>query len=104
MNDKIRYIRNMQVIRDDGEKKDLAIKARGIAELKIRINPVLIPRKNDTVPEDGIYELDFALEEGEGVSTAVDLEVVVLISVSNLPSWVKGVKINALENSDIELI
>jgi hypothetical protein len=34
----------------------------------------------------------------------VEIEVDVVFRIKNLPDWVKGVKINASENSDIELL
>ena len=37
-------------------------------------------------------------------SQDVELEVDVVFRIKNLPDWVQGVKINAEENSDIELI
>jgi hypothetical protein len=36
--------------------------------------------------------------------TEVDLEVDVVFRFNNLPSWVKAIKVNATDNSDIELI
>jgi hypothetical protein len=68
------------------------------------LNPVLVPKKYDKAPEDGIFELDFKLDESGQEYTGVELEVEVVIRVKNLPDWVKGVRINADENSDIELV
>jgi hypothetical protein len=82
----------------------MAIKARGIAELKKLISPVLVPKDYDEIPADGIYELDFQIDDTDIEYTNVELEVDVVFRIKNLPSWVKGVKINAAENSDIELL
>ena len=104
MNDKIRYVRDIQIVKDDSEPDLMAIKARGIAEIKKLIAPVLVPRNYSEAPEDGIYELDFELDTAVEEYTDVELEVDVVFRIKNLPEWVKGVKINASENSDIELI
>ena len=104
MNDKIRYVRDIQIVKDDAEPDLMAIKARGIAEIKKLIAPVLVPRDYQETPSDGIYELDFKLDDSDREYTNVELEVDVVFRIKNLPDWVKGVKINASENSDIELI
>jgi hypothetical protein len=104
MNDKIRYVRDIQIVKDDAEPDLMAIKARGIAEIKKLIAPVLVPRNYGEAPSDGIYELDFKLDESDREYANVELEVDVVFRIKNLPDWVKGVKINASENSDIELI
>jgi hypothetical protein len=104
MKNKVRFVKGILIVNDAGDHDKLAIKARGIAELKMKINPVLIPREYVSEPEDGIYELDFALDETNDAYTNVDLEVEVVFYFRNLPRWVKGIKINAEENSDIELL
>lgn len=104
MNDSIRYVKDIQIVREDTEPDLMAIKAKGIAEIKKLISPVLVPRDYKEVPADGIYELDFQLDENDDQYTNVELEVDVVFRIKNLPDWVKGVKINAAENSDIELI
>ena len=104
MEDKIKYIKNIQVVKDDTEPKLLAIKARGIAEIKKLLTPVLVPREYDSAPEDGIYELDFILDTTDKEYTSIEIELDVVVRVKNLPDWVKGVKINASENSNIELV
>lgn len=104
MKNKIRFVKDIQIVKDGTEKDKLAIKARGVAELKMKINPVLIPRDYESEPADGIYELNFTLDETHEAYTNVDLEVEVVIYIRNLPGWVKAVRINAAENSDIELL
>jgi hypothetical protein len=104
MNYKVRYVKDIQIVREDDEPDLMAIKAKGVAEIKRLIAPSLIPREYESEPEDGIYELDFKLGETDDDYTDVELEVDVVFRIKNLPQWVKGVKINAAENSDIELI
>jgi len=104
MNDSIRFVKDIRIVKDNNEPDLMAIKARGIAEIKKLIAPVLVAREYETVPEDGIYELDFVLENSSEEMTNVELEVEVVFRVKSMPDWVKGVKINASENSDIELI
>jgi hypothetical protein len=104
MKSKIKYISRIRVIRDESEPGLLAIRVAGIADLSSILQPILIPKDYKTEPDDGIFELDFKLEEGEMGIADVDMEVEVVIRLKNIPDWVKGIRINADENSDIELI
>lgn len=104
MSDKIRYVRDIQIVKNDAEPDLMAIKAKGVAEIRKLIAPVLVPWEYPEIPDDGIYELDFRLDTTDKEYTDVELEVDVVFRIKNLPAWVKGVKINASENSDIELI
>jgi hypothetical protein len=104
MNEKIRFVKDIRIVKETSEPDLMAIKAKGIAELRKLIAPVLIPKEYKTIPEDGIFELDFVLDKTGEQLTNVELDVEVVFRVKSLPDWVKGVKINAAENSDIELI
>ena len=104
MNDTIRFVKDIRIVKDDNEPDLMAIKAKGIAELKKLIAPVLVPKKYDKIPKDGIYELDFILDDSNEEIENIELEVEVVFRLKSMPDWVKGVKINAAENSDIELI
>jgi len=104
MDDKIRYVKDIRIVKESAEPDLMAIKAKGIAELRKLIAPVLIPREYKTIPEDGIFELDFVLDNTGENFTNVELDIEVVFRVKSLPDWVRGVKINASENSDIELI
>ena len=55
-------------------------------------------------PDDGIVELDFVLGNTTGETVSVEMEVNVVFKLNEMPGWVKGIKINAMENSDIELL
>jgi hypothetical protein len=104
MTDKIKYVRDIQIIKSEDEPGIVLIKAIGLAEIRKLVAPVLIPGKNNNISEEGIYELDFRLDSAESVFINVDLEVDVELRIKNLPQCVKAVKINASENCDIELI
>jgi hypothetical protein len=104
MKSRIKFVKRIQVIRDSAEPELIAIKAYGVADLEMPLNPVLVPRSYQTTPDDGIFELDFKLDDSGQEYTGVELEVEVIIRMKNLPSWVQGIKINADENSDIELL
>lgn len=104
MNNKVRFVKGIQIVKGGDEQDKLAVKARGIAEVNLLVNPVLIPRKYESEPADGIYELDFALDETNEDYTKLELEVEVVFYIRNLPGWVKAIRINASENSDIELL
>lgn len=101
---KIRFVKDIRIVKEDTEPDLMAVKAKGVAELKKLIAPVLIPREYKDIPEDGIYELDFVLDNTGDEYTDVELEVEVVFRIKAMPEWVKGIKINASENSDIELI
>jgi hypothetical protein len=104
MNREIRYVKDIRIFRETSEPDLMAIKAKGIASLKKLVAPVLIPKNYSEEPADGIYELDFKLDETHEDYVDVELEVDVVFRIKNLPQWVKGIRINAAENSDIELI
>lgn len=104
MKNEITYVKDIRIITEASEPDLMAIKARGIATLKSLVAPVLIPKEYNTAPADGIFELDFTLDETHHDLTDVELEVEVVFRIKNLPDWVKGVKVNAAENSDIELL
>ena len=102
---KVNFVKNIKLVREKVAPELLAIKATGIAELKHLLAPVLVSAKDyDIPPEDGIYELDFVMDDAVKKYTDVELEVDVVFKFKNIPEWVKGIKINAKENSDIELI
>lgn len=104
MKNEITYVKDIRIIQEGDEPDLMAIKARGIATIKKLIAPVLIPKNYSSKPEDGIFELDFTLDETHEDFVDVELEVEVVFRIKNLPEWVKGVKVNAAENSDIELL
>lgn len=104
MNNEITYVKDIRILKEAAEPDLMAIRARGIASVKKLIAPVLVPRKYGSAPADGIFELDFTLGDTHVDFIDVELEVDVVFRIKNLPDWVKGVKINAVENSDIELL
>ena len=104
MSNKVRFLKDIQIIKDNAGLDKVAIKARGIADKRMLVIPVLIPREYKSEPADGIYELDFELDENTGDYTNMELDVEVVIYIRNLPGWVKAVRINAENNSDIELL
>jgi hypothetical protein len=104
MKNEISYVKDIRLIKEADEPDLMAIKARGIATIKRLIAPVLVPKKYESRPADGIFELDFTLDETHQDFMDVELEVEVVFRIKNLPEWVKGVKVNAAENSDIELL
>ena len=104
MNKEIKYVKDIRIFKEADEPDLMAIKARGIACLKNLVAPVLVPREYSDAPADGIFELDFTVDESHDEYVDVELEVDVVFRIKNLPDWVKGIRINAAENSDIELI
>ena len=91
--------------RDEYEPGLLAVKATGVAELHRMLAPVLVSTHNyDNAPRDGVYELDFVLGATQDEMTEVEMEVDVVFKFKKLPKWVKAIKVNATENSDIEII
>lgn len=103
--EKVKYIKDIKIIREENEPQVMAIKARGVAELRHLLSPVLVSSSDPGKPtSDGIYEMDFVLGDSGSQLTEVELEVDVVFRFRNLPEWVKGIKVNAQENSDIELI
>lgn len=101
---KVRFVKEIEVIKSGEEPGLMAIRARGVAELKKLLMPFLVPRPVKEVPDDGIFELDFIVEDGGNGLTDVEMEVDIVFRLKSLPPWVRGVRIYASENSDIELI
>ncbi|MCD4791332.1 MAG: hypothetical protein K8R37_15160 [Bacteroidales bacterium] len=105
MKDRVKFVKNIRIIKEKAEPDLLAIKATGITELKQLLAPVLVSaKKYKSPPADGIYEFNFVLGTTEDEFTDVEMEVDVVFRFKNIPKWVKGIKVNAKENSDIELL
>ncbi|MCF8369405.1 MAG: hypothetical protein K9G76_10215 [Bacteroidales bacterium] len=103
--EKVKYVKHIEVIKEGIESGIFAIKATGIANLNNLLSPVLVNSdKNKEPAKDGIYELDFVLGSTGNNEMNVELEVDVVFKFKQLPAWVKGIKVNAEKNSDIELI
>lgn len=95
----------MQIIKEENHPQMMAVKATGVAELKHILAPILVSATDPDKPStDGIYEMDFVLGDSGDQFTEVEMEVDVVFRFKNLPKWVKGIKVNARDNSDIELI
>jgi len=63
MKNEISYVKDIQILKEPSEPDLMAIKARGVASIRKLVAPVLVPRQYDSAPEDGIYELDFTLDD-----------------------------------------
>jgi hypothetical protein len=102
---RIRLVKNIRIISETNEPDLKAIQATGIAELEYLPTPALVKARDyKKPPEDGIYELDFVLGNTAGDPVNVEMEVNVVFRLKEMPDWVKGIKVNARENSDIELL
>lgn len=104
MNGNVRYVKNIRIIRHKNEPDLMSVKAIGVAVVNNLVNPALVPKKYSEAPADGIFELDFILLPYGDDIPDVEMEVDIIFKLKNLPPWVKGLKINASENSDIELV
>ena len=104
MTDKIKYVTDIQIIKSAKEPGFVMVKAKGIAAIDKLIAPVLRPGKNQNFSDDGIYELEFLLDSRNERDLDVEILVDVELRIKNLPDNVKGLKIIASENSDIELL
>ena len=103
MKGRIKYIRSISILKDETEPGLLSVLVEGVADLFTQLQPILVPKNPDTVSEDGIYELDLRLDEGNKTLSDVELKVDMVIPLDNIPEWVKAIRVNAEENSDIEL-
>ena len=104
MSANLKLVNRIQITLPENEPGLMAIKASGTAKISQLYKPVLVPRNHEEAPEDGILELDFRLvPSGEGFED-VEMEVDLILDKNELPSWVKGLRVNASENSDIELL
>ena len=96
----------MRICKDEKDPELVALIASGVAQFRKLIAPQLVPRENSKIPADGIFELDFVMGEtnAEPFEVEVEVEIEVVFKIKNAPGWIKGFKINAAENSDIELL
>lgn len=104
MNNKIRYVKEVRIAKDTAEKDLLAVKVKGVVNINRLISPVLVPKEYREEPADGLLELDCVVNEIHADFVDVELDVEVVFRIKDVPKWVKGFKINAAENSDIELL
>ena len=105
MNGIIKFVKNIQIIRENTNPDLFAVKATGVAELQRMLAPVLVSSRNyENAPKDGVYELDFVLGAAQDEMTEVEMEVDVVFRFKKIPKWVKAIKVNATENSDIEIL
>lgn len=104
MIDYVTYVKNIYISRHENEPGLMAVKASGIAEINKLVRPVLVPKEYREAPGDGILELDLILLPDEDFTDSLEIELDFVFRLKDLPLWVKGLKINASENSDIELI
>jgi hypothetical protein len=102
---KIKYLKDLVVLRDEKYPELIQLKIAGIARLKHLLAPIIASvNEQDLSPVDGIYELDLMLSDTDGESLDVDLEMNVVIQLKNLPNNVKAIRVNAEDNSEIEII
>jgi hypothetical protein len=104
MSASIKYIRKIELTKQDGEQELLSLKAKGLAEISNIYRAVLVPKDTTYIPGDGILELDFMMLPESGGPRNVEMEVNIVYKLKDLPAWVRGIRVNASENSDIELI
>lgn len=104
MDGNLKYVKNLRVVKPESEPGIMAVTANGIAAINRQYRPVLVPRQYKNPPEDGILEMDFVLIPSEGEISDIEMEVNIIFKIKDLPPWVKGLRVNAAENSDIELI
>ena len=104
MKDKIKYVKDIQIVKSDKEPGLIQIKAKGIAYISELVVPVLVPGKNETIADDGIYELEFKFDSPGTEGMIVEIEIKTELRIKNLPDNIKAIKIKASDNADIELI
>lgn len=105
MSGNLKYVKNLRIIKPESEPGLMAVTANGVAEISRQYRPVLVPRQYKDAPEDGILEMDFVLIPAEENDISdIEMEVNIIFRIKDLPPWVKGLRVNAAENSDIELI
>jgi len=104
MSNNFKYVKDLRILKPENEPGLIAVVASGVAEISRQYRPVLIPRQYDEAPEDGILEMDFRLIPSEKEISDIEMEVNLVFKIADLPAWVRGMKVNASETSDIELI
>jgi hypothetical protein len=102
---KIKYLKDLVVLRDEKHPELIQLKIAGIATLKHLLSPIFASaNKQEIYPDDGIFELDLILSDTDGEPLDVELEMTVIIPLKNLPHNVIAIRVNAEDNSEIEII
>jgi hypothetical protein len=102
---KIKLLKGLMVQRDQENPELVQLRVTGITGLKQLLSPVIASvEKHDKSSGEGIYEFDLLLSETGMELMDVDLEVSVIFQIKDLPGWVKAIRVNAEENSEIEII
>lgn len=103
--EKVKFVKEIRITREEKAPELLYVKAKGLTPLQNLLQPALVSSTDPAKPtKDGIFEFDFVLGKDNKELMDVELEVDVVFRFNNLPEWVKGIKVNAKDNSDIELI
>ena len=85
----LKYVNGLRVILPENEPGLMAIKANGIAKISQLYTPVLVPRKHEEAPEDGILELDIHFIPAENAYADVNMEVDLVLNKEELPAFPK---------------
>jgi hypothetical protein len=104
---KIQYLTNLQVFFDKNAFHNLVmLEAEGYSNNELIGVPSFVKKSGITdLPADGILEFDFVTEPLDNEKKDVlNWSTKIIFDLNKFPEKLKGIRVNALKNSDIVLI
>ena len=104
---KIQYLTNLQVVFDNNANRNLVmLEAEGYSNDETIGIPSFVKKTGIAdLPPDGVLEFDFVIEPlDDEIRDVLSWSSKIIFDLNKFPGKLKGIKVNALENSDIVLI
>lgn len=104
---KIQYLTNLQVVFDNNRHHNLVmLEAEGYSNEEMIGIPSFLKKSGITdLPPDGVLEFDFVIEPLDiEIREVLSWSTKIVFDLNKFPGKLKGIKVNAIENSDIVLI
>jgi hypothetical protein len=102
---KVNYLKKLRLFRNENDPDLVKLRVTGVTRFTRLLAPFVYPAgQHENAPDDGVYELNLMMKESENDTVDVELELDVVFDLKSLPKWVRAIRVNAAENSEIELI
>lgn len=104
---KIQYLTNLQVVFDNNAYHNLVmLEVEGYSNDEMIGVPSLNKRTGiSDLPPDGVLEFDFIIEPLDTeIRDVLNWSTKIIFDLNKFPENLRGIKVNALKNSDIVLI
>jgi hypothetical protein len=104
---KIQYLTNLQVVFDNNAHRNLVmLEAEGYSNEELIGIPSFVKKSGiSDLPPDGILEFDLVIEPLDTeIRDVLNWSTKIIFDLNKFSGNLKGIKVNALKNSDIVLI